>query len=95
MTDVSDPAVALALNRGLIPAARLKVVVTDERHVALFRPVLCRGGSTKRDAEHYDECRPTSHTTVTALLLSRAPGPAPARESAPNLTPLAVTAAVT
>ena len=42
MADVRDPAVALMVDRGLVGASRLKVVVTDERHVALLRSVLCR-----------------------------------------------------
>ena len=51
MADVGDPAVPLAVNRGLVGAARLKVVVTDERHVALFRVVLCDNRGNENEPE--------------------------------------------
>jgi hypothetical protein len=42
MADIRDPAVALMVNRGLVGASRLQIIVTDERHIALIRSVLCR-----------------------------------------------------
>ena len=55
MADVRDPPVALALDRRLVGAARLKIIVADERHVALFRRVLGRSPDAENDAERDDK----------------------------------------
>src|SRR5262245_46041563 len=68
MADVGDPAVPLALDGRLVRAPGLKVVVTHERHVAMFRLVLGRNGGAGGNSERDDECDAgASHETASRL----------------------------
>ena len=63
MSDVRDPAVPVAMNDRLIRASRLEIVVTDERHIAVFRCVLRRNRSRPPRRLHVD---PHLHEPVDA-----------------------------
>jgi hypothetical protein len=69
MADVSDPAIALMVNRGLVGASRLQIIVTDERHLALVCSVLCRDRRAQSHAERCDKCEEAAHSARIILPL--------------------------
>jgi hypothetical protein len=53
------------MNRRLVGASRLQIVVTDERHVSLFGVMLRRDGGACGDCERECECGAAFHGTAS------------------------------
>src|SRR2546430_101332 len=75
MPDIGDPAAVLLVNRGLISAARLKIVVADEAHVVRLGWIAdllliggCRSRAHRNRAGGGDAEWKTSHGDLSPLI---------------------------